>query len=131
MALLSRDDILKADDLRTVDVEVPEWGGTVRLKMLTAAERDRFEASTVEVRGNQQKANLYNLRARLVSLCAVDEQGRRLFSKEDVTQLGEKSAAALARLFNRASEINGLSDAEIEDLTEGFDDGPVGSSSSD
>ena len=29
MALLGRDQILTAQDLPTVDVDVPEWGGTV------------------------------------------------------------------------------------------------------
>lgn len=131
MALLTREDILKAEDLPTVDVEVPEWGGTVRLKALTAAARDRFEASTVETRGNKVKQNLTNLRARLVSLCIVDESGNPMFTQGDVQRLGQKSASALQRLFNKCNEMNGLSEADIEELAEGFEDAPDGSLSSD
>lgn len=131
MALLSRDQILAADDLKTEDVEVPEWGGSVRIKMLTGTERDKFEASTVEVRGGKPQQNLANLRARLVSLCIVNEDGERVFSKGDVAALGMKSASALERVFQACSKLNGISDADVEELTEGFDDDPAGSSSSD
>ena len=40
--LLNKEQIQSVSDLETQDVEVPEWGGTVRLKSLTGAERDRF-----------------------------------------------------------------------------------------
>lgn len=131
MALLSRDQIFDADDLTTQDVPVPEWGGEVRIKMLTGAERDRFEQSTVDMRGNKPTQNLANLRARLVALCVVDEHGARMFSKDDVGRLGSKSAAALDRVFDAASKLNGMSEADIEELTEGFDNDPDGSSPSD
>jgi hypothetical protein len=131
MALLNRDQILDYDDLKTVDVEVPEWGGTVRLRMLTAKERDAFEASTVETRGNKMKQNLANIRARLVSLCIVDESGKRVFESGDVARLGEKSAAALQRLFNKCNELNGLTDEDVEDLAEGFGESQSEDSSSD
>ncbi len=45
MGLLTKDDILGADDLATEDVEVPEWGGCVRVRALTGTERDAFEAA--------------------------------------------------------------------------------------
>lgn len=131
MAFLSRDDILKKDDLKTEVFPVPEWGGEVRLKALTAAERDAFEASTVEIRGGKQKQNLRNLRARLVALCIVDEDGKRVFESGDVARLGEKSAQALNRLFEKCNEMNGLSDSDIDELTEGFESGPSESSDSD
>ena len=38
MALLTRDEILAADDIKTEDVEVPEWGGDVRVSVMS---RDR------------------------------------------------------------------------------------------
>ena len=42
--LLTRDLILKADDIQTREVEVPEWGGTVLIRALTGTERDAYEA---------------------------------------------------------------------------------------
>lgn len=45
MPLLSKTDILCANDLQTEDVEVSEWGGAVRVRSFTGRERDAFEAS--------------------------------------------------------------------------------------
>ena len=43
--LLNKDSILSAADFVYVEHEVPEWQGTVRLRGLSAAERDEFEAT--------------------------------------------------------------------------------------
>ena len=45
MALLSRDDILNADDLTIETVAVPEWGGEVNVKTLTGAEKDKWQTA--------------------------------------------------------------------------------------
>ena len=47
MSLLSKTAILTANDLQTEDVEVPEWGGAVRVRSFTGRERDAFESSMV------------------------------------------------------------------------------------
>ena len=66
--LLTKDEILRADDLRLERVEVPEWGGEVVLRTMTGTERDAFEAELVEGReqggGGVGRINYRNLRAR-------------------------------------------------------------------
>lgn len=121
---LGRDEILDYDDIKVEVVPVPEWGknAAVRLKVLSAAERDAFEASTVTTKGGRQKPNLANLRARLVSRCMVDENGDRIFESGDVARLGNKSSAALDRLFAKCQELNGFTEKDIEELTEDFDE---------
>lgn len=117
--LLSRDAILGAQDLKTEDVPVPEWGGTVRVRCLTAAERDAYEASFVTLGkgGVQRNADaLQTVRARMVALTVVGEDGRRLFTEQDVQALAAKSAAAIDRLFQAAQRLNKVSDADIEEL---------------
>jgi len=42
---LNKEQILRADDLKTEEVDVPEWGGSVRVRVLTGTERDAFESS--------------------------------------------------------------------------------------
>lgn len=121
---LDRDEILGYNDIKTEVVPVPEWGAkaAVRLKVLSAAERDAFEASTVSHKGGKTKPNLANLRARLVARCMVDAKGERVFESGDVARLGNKSSKALDRLFAKCQEINGFSDKDVEDLTEDFDE---------
>lgn len=120
--LLNKEQIKSVSDLETQDVKVPEWGGTVRLKSLTGAERDRFEASVVQGQGRNTTVNMQNLRAKLVAQSAISEDGKALFTEEDVKWLGEKSAKALNRLFNAAQQLSGLSESDVKELAGNFKD---------
>lgn len=129
--ILTRDQILGADDLRAVEVEVPEWGGTVRVRALTGAERDAYEVALAGVRPDgSRRANLVNVRARLVAMTCVDEAGVRLFTDADAEALGAKSAPAMERVFDVASRLSGLTEADVEELAEGFGRAPNGGSTS-
>jgi hypothetical protein len=114
MAILGRDQILQAQDIKTQTVPVPEWGGEVIVRALTGAERDAYESSCVEMQDGKQVPNLKNIRAKLVSLTVVDEQGKRLFTSADVEALGKKSGAVLDRLFDVARELSGLTQQAVE-----------------
>jgi hypothetical protein len=110
--LLTRDAILGADDLKTEEVTVPEWGGKVRIRSLTGAERDRFELSVAD----GKKRSRENLRARLLALVCVDKEGERIFSQADVEKLGAKNSAPLSRLFDRALRLSAITPADVEEL---------------
>ena len=129
--ILTRDDILRADDIQAEIVDVPEWGGQVRVKGLSGTERDRFEQDSIDQRGKTTKLNFANIRARLLVLCLVDEQGNRLFQRSDIDLLGQKSAAALNRVFDVARRLSGLNQEDVEELAENFDDGQSDNSTSD
>ncbi len=86
------------------------------MRGLTGAERDAFEQSIVETRGKNTRMNLRNIRAKLVALTVVDEDGNRIFSDEDAEALGKKSAAALDRIFAVAQRLSGLRPEDVEEL---------------
>ena len=116
MTHLSRELILEASDLTQAQVDVPEWGGFVKLRMMTGLERSVFEQSmvTVKVDGTREQ-DLTNVRVNLIALTAVDEAGNLLFSQHDVARLGTKSSKALNRVFEASSELNALGDTAVED----------------
>lgn len=129
--ILSHDDILKADDLVTEEVPVPEWNGTVLVKALSGKERDAFEASCLQDRGKQGMVrNIANVHAKLAARCMVNEDGRRLFADNEINALGEKSSAALDRVFEKAAELSRLSDEDVEELAGNFGDAQTGDSTS-
>ncbi|RZZ81397.1 hypothetical protein [Pseudoxanthomonas winnipegensis] len=111
MALLSKGQILAANDRKTEDMEVKEWGGTVRISTMSASDRDKWEQDTY----GGEKPKVEDFRARFVSLCLVDEAGARLFSDKEVAQLGAKSVAALDRVFRAAQKLNALGETAVED----------------
>jgi len=119
--LLNREAIFAAPDIQTEDVHIPQWGGTVRVKNLTASERDAFEESTTTQRGNNLELNHKNFRAKLVALCVVDEEGKRLFDDKDIHKLGAKSAAAMDLLFAAASRLSGISKDDEDELLKNSD----------
>ena len=128
---LTKDDILKAQDLKTEIVPVPEWGGEVTVKGMTGAERDKFEGSIVQTRGKDQTLNMANIRAKLASMTICDEQGKRLFTEADVQQLSAKSAQALQRIFAVAQRLSGIGEDDVKELAEGLQENPFDDSVSD
>lgn len=129
--LLTRDTILAAQDIQTEEVEVPEWGGSVLVRGMTGAERDAFEESVLTGKGRKRDVNLKNFRARLIVKSVVNRKGERVFTHADIDALGQKSAAALARVFDVATRLSGMSDEDVEELTKNSEDGQSDSSTSD
>jgi hypothetical protein len=120
---LTRDAIFAVSDIQTEDVFVPEWNGTVKVRGLTAAERDVYETSIVSQRGKNVELNRQNIRAKLVALSVVDEAGVRIFADTDVRKIGEKSAAAVDLLYGVASRLSGLSKDDEDELAKNSESG--------
>lgn len=114
MAVLTRDQILAADDLKTERLEVAEWGGTVIVRTMTGADRDELEAAIVGADGRSKDATI--LRAKVVALSVVDEEGNRLFKFEEARELAKKSAAALARVAKVAMRLSAITDEAVEEI---------------
>lgn len=134
MALLSREDILNVQDIKSEDVEVPEWGGTVRVRGLTARQRSLVEATMIAVKGENVTVRveaLQTLREKLVGAALVDEDGQRLFNDSQVKELAEKSGAVLQRLFDKAQELSGMSPASVKRAEGNSEAAPSDSSGSD
>lgn len=125
--ILTRDDILKISDIQIERVSVPEWGGDILVRSMSGTERDQFEASMVEQRGKNRRYNLQNIRAKLASLTICDESGERLFTEQDVKELGKKNATALQRVLIVAQKLSGITDEDVDELAEEMKNDPFGS----
>lgn len=125
--LLTRDEILNAQDIQTQNVECPEWGGTVCIKMLTAGEADTWRKSMLkktETRGSGGKMvtdyifdseAATNNEILLITLAVVDDKGAALFTAADVEKLLRKSIAPLKRLARAITEQSKLTAEAVED----------------
>lgn len=110
---LSKEQILSADDLKQELVEVPEWGGEVLVRELRGRERDAFEEGSLD---KQRNLKMTNMRARLVAMSVIDDEGERLFTSKEALGLGEKSASALNRLFEVCCRISGITSDDVDKL---------------
>lgn len=116
MTVLTKEAILAADDARYEIIDVPEWGGKVRIRGLSGDERDRYEQSMVAMVGSNITAKLAGATSRLVAWSLVDDDGKRLFTDTEVKALGAKSAQALQRVFDAARHLSGLTKEDVESM---------------
>jgi hypothetical protein len=123
-AVLGRDAILAADDRVFEIIDVPEWKGAVRVRSLSAKERDDFEESTwVEEKDRSGKVlsrrqSFKNARAKLIAQAVVDANGNPIFGADDIRKLGDKNTVALQRVFDRVLALSSMTEAASEKLGE-------------
>lgn len=131
MGFLTRDAIVEADDVEYDVVACPEWGGDVRLRSIRGTQRDAYEQSLIVEKSGSRSMNLRNARAKLIVLCAVDERGALLFTADDLNALSRKNAKPLDRIFDACRKLAGLSEEDVDKLTEDFGAARSGEDTSD
>jgi hypothetical protein len=121
--LLSRETILSADDITVERCEVPEWGGHVFVKTMTARAKERWEQDRMEER--EKKTNSMSVvRASLAAATVCDEQGTLLFTPADIDALNAKSVKPLDRIFAAATKLNRINDGDLEELVKNSEPTP-------
>jgi len=100
--LLSAKAILDVDDMTFEEVEVPEWGGSIRLRSLTAEEASKFS--------DEYSKDRKNAAVRILLMACVDDKGEPLFKPEDLDVLRKKSLKAVIKVQKVAMKMNGLKD---------------------
>lgn len=113
----TRDAIFGMDDRRYEELFIPEWDMKVKVRSLTAGERDRYEVNSIEEKSNGNRSiKMRNLRSRMVVLVTCDEHCRPLFRSEDVDMLSGRSAAALQRIFEVGQRLAGMTKEDVDEL---------------
>jgi len=130
MPYLNREDILKVDDTQFQDVDVPEWGGVVRVRGLSGYDRNLYEASMAQMVGDRMVPEMSNRTAKLVARAIVDEDGNPMFNELDIARLGQKSGIALQRVFDVAEKLSGINQAASTTAAENLEPAPNDDSTS-
>lgn len=111
MALLTKEQILAANDVKRLKIAVPEWGGEVYISTMSGTARDEFETGIL---ANAKDGKVGNARARLAAATITDESGNLLFNANDIEALGLKSQLALDRVVSEAQKLNKLTNEDLE-----------------
>lgn len=125
MALLNRNQILEAKDIKTKDIEVPEWGGTIRIKQLSAKEYNDITMSMVNIRKMAAKqisrknpddvedaineTAVKNQKILLIVKSVVDENMKPLFTEADMELLYQKNTNVVDKIIAEIEEFNSVS----------------------
>ncbi len=111
---------------KTQTVSVPEWGGDVVVREMTAGSRDAFEAMAQDARSG--KLNAKDFRARLLLATVCDETGKLIFGPEDVAAVSELPSLAVTKVFEAAVHLNGLAKADVDAAEKNSGSGPAAAS---
>ncbi|HZR23245.1 MAG TPA: hypothetical protein VFA59_06640 [Vicinamibacterales bacterium] len=117
MDVLTREQLLAAAQavaLPIQQIDVPELGGSVIVRGMSAHDRDAFEGELMNAR--RRRMTLENVRARLAVRCLVDGAGQRLFTDEDVVVLGGLRADVMDRVCTVAQRLSGFVTADLQEL---------------
>lgn len=125
MNYLTKDQILGAHDAVTEDVPVPEWGGTVRVAVMSGLARDAFMAMQ-----GDGGVPLSQFQARVLVCTVVDADGRCIFSEADVEALRGRNQEAIDRVVTVAMRLNKLGVAAVEEAEKNSGAAPSGDSGS-
>jgi hypothetical protein len=119
MNFLTREQIVAAQDRKFLELDVPEWGGRVRLASFTADEALRQEAL---VKKRAAGDDTINPVTEMLSASIVDANDKPLFTAEDMAALGKKSPNVLVRLMKRVKKLNVIKDDDAGNSEASQDD---------
>ena len=113
--ILSRDFLMShVSVLKPVEVECPEWGGSVLVERAVAKKQMDY-SSLIE------KLENVNPNISLIITFCVDENGKNLFSEADVDWLEHQPISVINRLARTIAEENGFTKEVQEAAEENFE----------
>ena len=98
--MLSANDILNKQDFKTELVNVPEWGGEVRIRSLSAKDVDQLISN--------ESDSITERTVKTIIAGCVDSEGNKLFTNEHFEILSDKSQNSILFLSSKILELTGL-----------------------
>lgn len=121
---LTREEILKQDDIKTKKVRVPVWKKDVWIRQLTRGEQDeylkrQYHLAKIKEGTEISAMNLYGHDAFLCVCAVCDQGGTRLFQNtpEEIKLLNEKNGEAVGFLATEIVIFSGMK-SDVEALEE-------------
>ena len=109
---LSRTSIFASSANAIRRVDTPELGGSVYVRSIRASEFNTMRAMLM--RNGQVKED--EVMARLVTLAACDDKGKRIFTDADWQKVNNIPLASVLRIFRAAMKLNNLTDDDVEEI---------------
>lgn len=111
--MLTREQILNAPDLKVEIINVPEWGGEVGVKTITAAQKSELEESITKIKKGKKgqtevdvETKMLKVRTVILTLCDADK--KCFFTMNDIDLVNQKSSSAIERVFDVANKLNNI-----------------------
>ena len=112
--MLDRETMLAAMRGPIAEIAVPEWGGEVGIRRLSAADLVAFRATIKEADGSDG-ANL-DAAATLLAMALCGDDGKPFLTADEIKQWDAQQMPLLNRLAEQVNVHNGIDKASVEDL---------------
>lgn len=125
---LTVEQILAAKDRPVEEVSVPEWGGSVYVRRLSAFEAIdhvvALRAITGETPGEKARGGLVASLATF--LC--DENGNSICTIEQAQELARKASGPVNRIITAGHKLNATDDRDVEESAKNSEPSPAATS---
>lgn len=107
---LNKHQIFASNDLKESFVDVPEWGGKVKIRALSVQEQLDYDEYLAT------KPKEIDMALRLIVTACVDTENKKLFSEDDVSNLKQKNSSNLFKLVEAILSLNKQNTAQVDEL---------------
>lgn len=107
---LNKHQIFATNDLKEKLIEMPEWGGSVKIRALSVKEQLDYDAYIAT------EPKEIDMALQLIMFACVDDNNNKLFNKDDIELLKQKSSKNLFKLVHEILDLNKQNPKNQEDL---------------
>ncbi len=116
MTIANREALLKLCKRRYATVDIPERNITVRIQSLSENEKSQYETCLIAKNGKGiMRERLQDATRRLLALCIVDDNGNRIFTDGDLSELANLDAFVSSRIYDACQEHCGFNKGDIDE----------------
>jgi hypothetical protein len=108
-------DVFGVEDKLSESLDIPEWGGRIYVRVMSAKERSEIEDLYIKITDAKKETGKF--RKELIRRTWVDKSGNLMIIDDAVaTHMMNKSALIIERIFEKACEVNGFRQKDVEVL---------------
>lgn len=104
--------------IEVVTLPAPMEGTQVKVKELTAGERDKYEAALVRGKMGNQRLSIEDIRINLIIACVVDwdDETTPMFSEKDKPELRKLGISIVQAMYEPASKLSAVTKEDEDEL---------------
>ena len=106
-------------------VNVPEWGGDIGIRTLSAADLVHLRSFAKDDATKATADDDLNAMCELLSMAISDSDGKRMFTPDELREWGGNQIGVMNRLVEETQRHNGFGVKADEELTKNFESGPT------
>ena len=108
------DKIRNVDDIKKLDIDIPEWGVIVGVHSMSGLDRAMLLNKCIDNKTGSVIQEKFQAGV-LIACCRDPETGERLFSDGDAEWLMQKSSGAIEKLASAAMSASGLTGEALKE----------------